>query len=173
MKIVVMSGSPRKNGGTRAMVSAFADGARSAGHEVTVFDVADMSIAGCRACEYCHTRGNGACVQKDDMGAIYDVWNEMDMLVLASPIYYGSISGQLACALHRTYALGIPRRCTRTALILCSGAHGVYDAAETIYHGYVQGYFGCRDMGVFEATTGEATSHIMQESLRKFGAELA
>lgn len=173
MRIVVLSGSPRKNGGTRAMVKAFVEGAQAADHEVTVFDVADMDIAGCRACEYCHTRGNGACVQKDDMGAIYDEWNKMDMLVMASPIYYGSISGQLACALHRTYALGIPRRCSKTALFLCSGAHGVYDAAETIYHGYVQGYFGCKDMGVFEATTGEATSPSMQRSLYEFGAKLS
>ena len=173
MRIVVLSGSPRKNGGTRAMVRAFAEGARSAGHEVTVFDVADMDIAGCRACEYCHTRGNGACVRKDDMGAIYDEWDRMDMLVLASPIYYGSISGQLACALHRTYALGIPKRCSRTALILCSGARGVYSAAETIYHGFVQGYFGCVDKGVFEATTGEATSSAMRDSLYQFGARLS
>lgn len=93
MRIVVLNGSPRKQGGTKAMVNAFAEGALSAGHTVDVFDVANMDIAGCRACEFCHTQGNGKCAQNDDMQQIYEVWNKMDMLVLASPIYYGSISG--------------------------------------------------------------------------------
>jgi multimeric flavodoxin WrbA len=172
MKIMVLSGSPRKNGGTRAMVHAFAEGAREAGHTVDVFDVADMDIAGCRACEYCHTRGNGKCSQHDDMQAIYAGWNQMDMLVLASPIYYGSISGQLACALHRTYALGIPRNCSKTALFLCSGASDVYKGAEYIYHGFVQGYFRCQDMGVFEYTTGAATSQRVHDQLFDFGRSL-
>ncbi|MGI6217385.1 MAG: flavodoxin family protein [Coriobacteriales bacterium] len=172
MRIMVLSGSPREQGGTRAMVKAFAEGAREAGHTVDVFNVADMNIAGCRACEFCHTRGNGECAQKDDMQQIYDEWDEMDMLVLASPIYYGSISGQLACALHRTYALGIPRKCSKTALFLCSGASGVYKAAETIYHGFVHGYFGCKDMGVFEYTTGMATSERVRGTLRDFGRSL-
>ncbi|MGI6032124.1 MAG: flavodoxin family protein [Coriobacteriales bacterium] len=172
MKIMVLNGSPRKQGGTSAMVRAFAEGARDAGHDVDVFDVANMDIAGCRACEFCHTEGNGACSQKDDMQQIYDAWNEMDMLVLASPIYYGSISGQLACALHRTYALGIPRKCSKTALFLCSGAHDVYKGAEYIYHGFVQGYFGCRDMGVYEYTTSMATSTRVHDTIRDFGKSI-
>jgi multimeric flavodoxin WrbA len=172
MRIMVLNGSPRKQGGTRAMVQAFTEGARSAGHTVDVFDVADMDIAGCRACESCHTSGDGTCAQKDDMQPIYEAWNDMDMLVLASPIYYGSISGQLACTLHRTYALGIPRRCSKTALFLCSGASGVYQGAEYIYRGFVQGYFGCEDMGVFEYTTGMATSRRVHDALLDFGRSL-
>lgn len=154
------------------MVQAFAEGARSAGNTVDVFDVANMDITGCRACEFCHTLGNGKCAQEDDMRSIYRVWDEMDMLVLASPVYYGSISGQLACALHRTYALGIPKKCSKTALFLCSGATDVYKAAEYIYHGFVQGYFGCEDMGVFEYTTGAATSESVGDALRDFGRSL-
>ncbi len=172
MKILVLNGSARTQGNTAAMVAAFCEGAEQAGHEVVVFDVANMQIAGCRGCEHCHTKGNGACVQQDDMQAIYDVWDEMDMLVLASPIYYGSITGQLACALHRTYALGIPKRCTKTAMVLSSGAPDVYDASRSIYKGFVQGYFRCEDMGVFTAVGSQAKSPEMQEKLRAFGSSL-
>lgn len=173
MRILVLQGSPRKDGGTRAMVEAFRQGAEKAGNEVVVFDVANMDIAGCRACEWCHTKGDGGCIQQDDMGAIYGEWNRCDMLVLASPVYYGSPTGQLLCALHRTYALGIPKKCERTAMILCSGAKDVYDASRSIYKGFVQGYFGCKDMGVYTATTAQAKSAAKQNELFAFGASLA
>ena len=70
MKITVLAGSPR-NVNTTAMVEAFKEGAEGAGHEVTVLNVGKMKIAGCLACEYCHTKGDGECVQKDDMTKVY------------------------------------------------------------------------------------------------------
>lgn len=173
VRILVLEGSPREDGGTRAMVSAFQEGAERAGNEVVVLHVADMDIAGCRACERCHAGGGGRCVQRDDMDAVYDEWDVCDMLVLASPVYYGSPSAQLLSALHRTYAPGIPRACRKTAMILCSGARDVYDASRSIYEGFVQGYFGCEDMGVFVATTTQAKGAAMREELRGFGASLA
>ena len=63
MKIAVFNGSPRKEN-TFAMVEAFKEGAVAAGHEVEVYHVGQMKIAGCLGCEYCHTKGEGACVQK-------------------------------------------------------------------------------------------------------------
>ncbi len=172
MKVIVLQGSARTQGHTAHMVEAFVRGAREAGHDVTVFDVANMDIHGCRGCEYCHTRGNGTCIQKDDMGQILDVWNELDVLVLASPVYYGSISGQLACALHRTYALNKPKNCKATALFLSSGSHNVYDAASRMYHGFVQGYFGTKDLGVYTAAGNEAESPQMQQRLHDLGRKL-
>lgn len=172
MRIMVLMGSARTNGNTASMVEAFRRGAEGAGHEVSVFEVANMDIHGCRGCEWCHTNGNGACVQKDDMPNIYDQWDDMDMLVLASPIYYGSISGQLACAIHRTYAPGIPKSCKKTAMILSSGAPDVYDAATSIYEGFIQGYFRCEDMGIFTAVGSAAKGPELQAKLEEFGASL-
>ena len=172
MRILVLNGSARPDGGTAAMAAAFARGARGAGHEVDVLDVARMDIHGCTGCEFCHTRGDGTCAQHDGMDEVYPLWDAADMIVVASPIYYGSFSGQMHCLIHRTYAGGIPRRCKRMALLLCSGAHGVYDNAEGIYHGYLQGYFGAEDCGIFEATTSEARSQAMAERLESFGASL-
>ncbi|MBQ5443034.1 MAG: flavodoxin family protein, partial [Oscillospiraceae bacterium] len=88
MKILILNGSPRPKGNTAQMAEAFRSGAESAGHEVTLLNVAHMNIKGCLACEYCHTRGNGACIQKDDMQQVYDALRDAEMLVLAAPIYY-------------------------------------------------------------------------------------
>lgn len=172
MRILVINGSARANGGTAAMVSAFVRGAHAAGHDVDVLDVGRMHINGCLGCEWCHTQGAGTCVQHDDMDAVYPLWDAADMIVIASPIYYGSFSGQVHCLVHRTYAGDRPKRCQKMALLLCSGSKGVYRHAEGIYHGYMQGYYGVEDCGVFEATTNEAQSAEMAERLEALGRSL-
>ena len=170
MKVLVLNGSARKNGGTAAMVAAFAHGTREAGHEVDVLDVAHMDICGCLGCEYCHTHEGGACVQRDDMDEVYPLWDAADVIVIASLIYYDSLSGQMHCLVYRTYTGDKPKSCKAMALLLCSGAKGVYEAAKRIYRGFMQGYYGVRDLGVIEATTGEALSGEMSarpEELRR------
>ena len=100
MKILVLSGSPRLQGNTAAMVDAFARGARESGHQVEIIDVCRKKIAGCMACEYCHQKGSGherQCVQQDDMQAVYPLLDEAEMILLASPVYYHSFSGDWFC----------------------------------------------------------------------------
>lgn len=92
MKILILNGSPRPQGNTAAMVAAYAEGAREAGHEVNAIDVCKLKIGGCLACEYCHTKGDGRCVQKDDMQEIYPLLEEAEMIVLASPVFYHSFN---------------------------------------------------------------------------------
>ena len=125
MNILVLNGSPRKNGNTAAMVDAFIKGAKENGHRITVVPVCQRKIAGCLACEYCHTKGNGKCIQQDDMQEIYPVLEEAEMIVLASPVYYHSFTGQLQCAINRIYALDKPKNLKKTALILSSGSDDV------------------------------------------------
>lgn len=173
MRILVLNGSARRDGGTAAMASAFSRGAREAGHDVDVLDVARMDIHGCLGCEHCHTRRNGECVQRDGMDKVYPLWDAADVIVVASPVYYGSFSGQMHCLVHRTYAGDKPRSCKAMALFLCSGSKGVYEASERIYHGFMQGYYGVRDLGVFEATTQEAKSEEMAARLEEFGRTLS
>ena len=85
-----MNGSP-KVGNTAAMVNAFAEGAKEAGHEVEILHVGKMKINGCLACEYCHTKGEGKCVQKDDMEKVMPAYKEADIVVFASPIDFAEI----------------------------------------------------------------------------------
>ena len=88
MNILVLNGSPRPKANTKAHIEAFKEGAEAKGHSVRVFNVGNMKINGCLGCEYCHTKGDGACVQKDDMQEIYPYLANSDMVVIASPISY-------------------------------------------------------------------------------------
>ena len=110
MKILLLNGSPRPNGNTAKMVEAFKEGAAAGGNEVNVIDVCRKNIKGCLACEYCHTKEKGQCVQKDDMQEVYALLKEAEMLVIASPIYYHGISGQLKCTIDRFYSAAYPVR---------------------------------------------------------------
>jgi len=102
--IVVLSGSPRKDGNTERLAAAFIDGAKSAGKNVIVFRTADMKIGGCVGCEHCFEE-KGVCVQKDDMPPVLEALKTADALVLVSPIYYFDMTAQLKLAIDRTYAL--------------------------------------------------------------------
>ena len=58
-----------------------------------------MKINGCLGCEYCHTKGEGKCIQNDDLAKIMPAYLESDMIVYATPIYYFDMSAQLAAAI--------------------------------------------------------------------------
>lgn len=104
-KVVVLNGSPRKNGNTSALVSAFAGGAESAGNSVEVFHLGSLEIHGCLGCGGGHSGRDCPCVQHDGMDRIYPAVRDCDVLVLASPLYYWNLSGQLRTAVDRLFAL--------------------------------------------------------------------
>lgn len=172
MKILILNGSPRPNGNTAAMVEAFSEGARSNGHEAVVVNVCQKKIAGCLACEYCHTKGNGKCVQQDDMQEIYPVLDEAEMIVLASPIYYHSFTGQLQCAINRIYALDKPKKLKKAALIVSSGSDHVYCGAIYEYQNSFLNYLKLEDMGIYSAYGKQNKSPQKLEALREFGKKL-
>ena len=170
MKILVLNGSPRKNGNTAALVEAFREGAESAGHEVKIWNVGSMKINGCLGCEYCHGAGAGKCVQNDDMQQIYPDMADAEMVVWASPIYYWSLSGQMQSCITRFYAPGKPAA-KKYAMILSSGSSGVYDAPISQYKSCV-GYFGAKDMGIITVPGSQNKSEAALKPARDFGAGL-
>lgn len=68
MKILVLTGSPRKNGNSNTLAEHFINGAKEAGHEVTRFDAASSKVHPCIACNKCGM--NGPCVFKDDFEVV-------------------------------------------------------------------------------------------------------
>ncbi|MGN0838157.1 MAG: flavodoxin family protein [Pyramidobacter sp.] len=103
--IVILNGSPRRKGNTSALVRAFAEGAESSGHHAVEFFLNDMNIRGCRGCFGGHSDRECPCVQKDDMVKIYPAVREAKVIVLASPLYYWTVSGQLKTVIDRLFAL--------------------------------------------------------------------
>lgn len=172
MNILVLNGSPRANGNTAAMVNAFVEGAKENGHHITVVPICQKKIAGCLACEYCHTKGNGKCIQRDDMQEIYPVLEETDMIVLASPVYYHSFTGQLQCAVNRIYALDKPKNLKKAALILSSGSDHVYCGAIYEYQNSFLNYLKLEDMGIYSAFGKQNKSDEKLNELREFGRSL-
>ena len=169
MRIAILNGSPRKEN-TAAMIEAFREGAEEAGHEVEVLHVGKMKINGCLACEYCHTKGEGKCIQKDDMEKIMPAYLESDMVVFASPIYYFAPTAQLEAAWQRVYCIGKPAKATKAALLLSSGS-GAYDAAIAQYKAFT-GYVGIQDMGICTATGDENKSEAKLAEIKAFAKTL-
>jgi NAD(P)H-dependent FMN reductase len=125
-RIVVISGSPRKEGNTVRLTEAFIEGAKAAGKEISLFMAAGLHIGGCRGCGSCF-KHEGVCVQQDDMPPILEALRKADALVLASPVYFFSVSAQVKLVVDRCFALlqvGMPVR--RAALLMTCG-----DASET------------------------------------------
>lgn len=172
MNILVLNGSPRPKGNTAAMISAFVEGAVGSGHKIDVVNVCQKKIAGCLACEYCHTKGGGRCVQNDDMQEVYPLLEEAEMIVLASPVYYHGFSGQLQCAINRIYALDKPKNLKRAALILSSGDQDVYDGAVYTYKNSFLGYLKLEDMGIYTAFGEQNKSKEVLNQLYAFGCSL-
>ncbi len=102
-KVVILVGSARGNGNTNLLSDAFARGAEEAGCSVEKIQVAKKQVAGCLGCNACYRNG-GTCVQKDDMEEIREKLLAADIIVLASPIYFYSMSAQLKAVIDRTYA---------------------------------------------------------------------
>ncbi|MCR4813994.1 MAG: flavodoxin family protein [Lachnospiraceae bacterium] len=170
MKIAVFNGSARKEN-TYALAEAFREGAEAAGHEVEVYQVGKMKIGGCLGCEYCHTKGEGNCVQKDDFEKILPAYKEADMIVFASPIYYFAMNTHMQAAIQRVYCIGKPLKAKKAALLLSSGSDGVYDSAIAQFKDYMA-YAGIENAGIITAHGSENKSGSKLEEVREFAKSL-
>ena len=163
MNILILQGSPRANGNTAWMAEECRKAAEAAGHTVTLVDVGHKKIAGCMACEYCHGKGNGACVQKDDREKVMASVRACDAIVFATPVYYAGMTAQISAAIQRFYAIGKPPKATKAALLM-SGAAPDFDPATATYRQFIA-VMGLADAGVVTAAGDENRSPAKAEAL--------
>ena len=156
-KICILNGSPRLQGNTRELIKAFTQGAEAAGHEVVCFDLQKMNIHGCLGCCKGGRDAASPCVQKDDMDKVYSVYQKSDIVVLASPMYYWGISGQLKCAFDRLFAvaeLNPGYENPRKGCVLLMAAEGDTESnfapVRAFYEGLVAN-LGWTDLGIVYA----------------------
>ena len=164
MNILILQGSPRANGNTAWMAEEFRKAAEAAGHKVTLVNVAHKKIAGCLACEYCHGKGNGVCVQKDAMQELYPLLSEAEVLVIASPVYYFTLSAQIQAPIQRMYAPFKPAKVKKMALLLSSNSPNVYDGAIGQYKGMCT-FFKFEDAGIVTAKADEQKTEATREKI--------
>ena len=103
-KVLIIKGSARKKGNTALLADEFGRGAKEAGHEVSEIVLQEKQFGDCLGCGACQRNG-GACVQKDDMDAIYEALKETDVIVLASPVYFYTWTSLIKRMLDRTFAV--------------------------------------------------------------------
>lgn len=104
MKIVVITGSPRRKGNSFAMTDAFIKAVEAKGNSVTRFDAAFMKIGGCHACMTCFKTGK-ACSFDDDFNQIANAILKADAVVYTLPVYWYSIPSQIKGVIDRIFSL--------------------------------------------------------------------
>jgi len=102
-KILIISGSPRKNGNSDVLCDRFRSGAEDAGNEVRKVSLAKKKVGFCKGCYHCRDH-DGRCVLNDDMSEIMDDIGWADTIVLASPVYFYSVDAQMKAVIDRTVA---------------------------------------------------------------------
>lgn len=178
-KIIILNGSPRKNGNTAALIEAFTQGAQSAGHQVTAFFLNDMEIHGCKGCFCGGKDATSPCVQKDDMDKIYPSYREADVVVLASPLYYWGVSGQLKCAFDRLFAVAEcdpDYRNPKKDSVLLMAAEG-WGFEETLFwYDHLEKHIGWKSLGKVLCggvmQVGDIAGNEKLEEARALGASL-
>lgn len=102
-KVLVLSGSPRKNGNSDILCDEFIKGAKESKHDVEKIFLGDKNINYCIGCYGCN-RNNGVCVHKDDMAEILDKMINADIIVMATPVYFYTMDAQVKTVIDRTVA---------------------------------------------------------------------
>lgn len=102
MQVLGIYGSPRKGGNTDLMLDAFLEGAAAEGAAIERIYVRDLDIRGCIACGHCDRKG--FCIQKDDMQKVYPLLEQSTRIVVASPVYFYGVTGQLKLLVDRSQA---------------------------------------------------------------------
>lgn len=127
--ILILKGSPRKNGNSAALADQIYAGAKKAGAEVESVYLSGLEINPCDACDTCQESQQG-CIVQDDMQSIYPQLKAADVIVIASPIYYFTITAQIKAFIDRWYALesnhGSALRGKELAIALVYGDTDVY-----------------------------------------------
>ena len=104
MKVIAFNGSPRKKWNTAILLEKVLEGSASQGAETELVHLYDLNFKGCRSCYACKTKGGknyGKCPVKDDLEPILKKIEQVDAIILGSPIYFGTASGEMRSFMER------------------------------------------------------------------------
>ncbi|MFC1903918.1 flavodoxin family protein [Chloroflexota bacterium] len=183
-KILVVMGSPRRNGNSATLAQNVIAGAKSAGATVDSYYLHGMNIKPCDACGVCRENDSRECIIDDDMQELYLRLRDTDALVIASPIYYFTVSAQTKLFIDRWYALGKGKASAlngkQIGIILTyedpdpfiSGAVNALRTFQDIFN-----YLGARVVAMIYGRASEAseikTNQELMDKAYKLGQELA
>lgn len=173
MKVLIVSSSPRKEGNSEVLCERFAKGASEAGHDVEKIMLRDKKIAPCNACYACmetHT-----CVIKDGMEEVFQKLLEADVILLASPVYFYSVSAQMKAMIDRCL-VGHKSLAGKKFYFIVTAADPQHEAAEgtlAAFRGFIRCLPDAKEEGVIYGTgtwdKGDVYRHPSYEQAYEMG----
>jgi len=133
LKILGIVCSPRKGGNTEILVKEALAGAEESGAEVEMLRISEMEVTPCDGCMTCHE--SGECRIRDDIQKVFEKILVADGVILGSPVYFWSVSGQAKMFMDRTYALRYPNHKLKNKVggaIVAAGRRGSVNALSVI-----------------------------------------
>src|SRR3989338_7459461 len=124
MKVLGLSGSPRKGGNTDTLLDKALEGTEAAGAAAEKIVLNDLNFCPCQECGGCAR--TGICVVKDDMQAVYEKLQDADAVIIASPIFFGSVSAQVKMMIDRFQCLWIAKYILKNSVMSKKGRRGIF-----------------------------------------------
>lgn len=148
-KILIISGSPRRNGNSELLCGQFQKGAEESRNQVKTLRLSELQIAYCSACYACKKTGH--CVKQDDMELVLSSMRAADVIVLATPVYFYSMCAQMKTMIDRT--LGGAQQSgleNKEFYLIATAADGKAAMERTIdgLRGYLECLPGAKEQGV-------------------------
>jgi multimeric flavodoxin WrbA len=178
-QVLVILGSPRKKGNSSTLAAQISRGAKSAGAEVETVFLHALKISPCRGCDTCKKQDSKGCAIKDDMQEIYPKLTKADAWVIASPVYWFTMSAQTKIFMDRCYALTAyaenPFVGKRIAIAMSYGdadpfGSGCVNALRTFQDAYR--YAGSKIVGMVYGSATEAGEIADNKALMREAEEL-
>lgn len=107
MKVVSLLGSPRRNGNSTHLAETVASVLENKGNHVQRFFLNEIAFKGCQACRACKGTSE-ICVVDDDLAPVLEAVKEAEVIIMATPVYWGDVSAQLKTFIDRTYSYLTP-----------------------------------------------------------------
>jgi Multimeric flavodoxin WrbA len=160
-RVLIIAGSPRKGGNSDFLCEEFGRGAKDAGNEVETVFLRERRIGYCLGCGACINNG-GSCVQKDDMAAILAKAVAAEVIVLATPVYFYAMSGQMKTFIDRT----VPRYreiVDKSVYYLITAADtekAALDRTVEEFRGFLSCLSGAEEKGIIRGTGAWAKGDV-------------
>lgn len=167
-KVLILSASPRKGGNSDTLCDEFMRGAQESGHAAEKVFLRDKKINYCIGCGLCNTNNYTKCSQNDDMAEILDKMVAADVIVMATPVYFYTMDGQMKtfidrCCARYTHIVG------KDFYFIAAAADGRDAALERTFDGF-RGFLDCLDdareagliyaSGVWQKGDVQSTDHL-------------
>jgi len=178
-KVLILLGSPRKKGNSTLLAAEAAKGAKAAGADVETVYLQGLDIKACTGCNACQKKNAKGCVIHDGMRDLYPRLEAADALLLATPVYWFTMSAQMKLWLDRCYALATPSGHAfagkKVGVVMAYGAPDVFssggvNALRTFQDAFT--FIGAKIVGMVYGTAWEAGDVKKNRALLKEAREL-